>query len=93
MMTVPLISMLKTSSLTARQLAQITVEYDEVDGGGDKLVIKKILENRQKVVKKVGESSKSLKSFKGLKNLQRTLVWRNVYRSTGPLSMKNSSFR
>ena len=45
--------------------------------------------SRQKVVKKVGESSKSPKSFKGLKNLQRPSVWRNVYQNTDSPSIGN----
>ena len=69
--------MVKTSSLTdsSSSTAQNVIEYDEVDvgGGGGKLV-KKL--------------SKSPKSLKGLKNLQRPLVWRNIYQSTNPPSIR-----
>ena len=61
------------SSTSATQTA---VEYDEVDGGGDQS-IKKSSKNRQK-----------LKSLKGLKNLQRPSVRRNIYQSTDPPSIK-----
>ena len=52
---------------------QIAVKHDEVDVGG----------------KSVEKLSKILESLKDLKNLQKPSVWRNVYRSTGPLSTKN----
>ena len=59
------------------------VKYDEVDrdrsGTGGKLV-KKSSKSRRII--------KESKSFKGLKNLQRPLVWRNVYQSTGPPSTR-----
>ena len=47
-------------------MAQIVIEYDGVDGGGGAVEksVKKSSKSRQKVVKKVGELSKSPKSFK-----------------------------
>ena len=48
-----------------------------------------LLANRSKSCQKVEELSKSPKSFKGLKNLQRLLVRRNVYQSTDPPSIGN----
>ena len=64
--------MLRTSSSTdsSTSATQIAVKYDGVDGGGDQSV------------KKLSKSRQKLKSLKGLKNLQRPSVWRNVYRST-----------
>ena len=53
------------------------------------IVVVVVVTNRSKSRQKVEDSSKSLK---GLKNLQRPSVWRNVYRNTNPPS-KNSSFR
>ena len=47
-----------------------------------------LLANRSKSRQKVEELSKSPKSFKGLENLQRSSVRRNVYRSTGPWSVR-----
>ena len=60
---------LSTNSST--RAAQIVVEFDGVDAGGGAVgkSVKKSSKSCQKVVKKVGESSKSPKSFKGLKNL------------------------
>ena len=55
------------------------IEYNEVDdssGGNSKLVEKS---------SKIQELLKSPKSLKSLKNLQRPLVWRNVYQTTNPL--------
>ena len=64
------------------------VKYDEVDGGrsgaGGKLV-KKSSKSRRIV--------KESKSFKGLKNLQRPSVRRNVYRSTDPPSIRYEEFK
>ena len=48
-----------------------------------------LLASRSKSRQKVEESSKSPKSLKGLKNLQRPSVRRNVYRSTDPPSIEN----
>ena len=48
----------------------------EVNGGGDKSV------------KKSSKSRRIVKNLKGLKNLQRPLVRRNVYQSTDPPSIK-----
>ena len=75
MIVVPLILILKTSSSTAHQLAQITVKYDEVDGGVGKSVKK--LSKGQRIVKKSEKPQRPEK-------LQRSLVWRNVYQSTDP---------
>ena len=77
----PLTSMLRTSSLTGSSTSttKSVVKYDEVDGGG-KLV--KMLSKSRKIVKKS-------KSFKGLKNLQKPSVRRNIYRSTDPPSIGN----
>ena len=53
--------------------AQIVVEFDGVDAGGGAV---------GKSVKKSSKSQrivKKSKNFKGLKNLQRSSVWRNVY--------------
>ena len=74
-------SMLRTSSSTdsSTSATQIAVEYDGVDGGGGQLV-----EKSSKSRRIVKES----KSFKGLKNLQRPSVRRNVYRSTDPPSIR-----
>ena len=55
------------------------VKYDEVDGGGK--LVKKSSKSRRIV--------KESKSFKGLKNLQKPSVRRNVYRSTDPPSIGN----
>ena len=44
------ISMLRASSSIVYQLVEIAVEYDEFNGGGGKLVVKK-LENCQKALK------------------------------------------
>ena len=61
----PLTSMLRTSSSTdsSTSAAQIVVEFDKVD------VVVVLLASWLKSRQKVGESSKSPKSFKGLKNL------------------------
>ena len=71
----PLTSMLKTSSSTdsSTSAIQIAVGYGGVDGADGKPVEKS--SKSQRIVK---ES----KSFKGLKNLQRPSVRRNVYQST-----------
>ena len=47
-----------------------------------------LVANRLKNCQKVEESSKILKSLKDLKNLQKLLVWRNVYQNTNLLSMR-----
>ena len=62
------------------------VSKDEVDGDEDSSCGKSVkkLSKSRKIVKKS-------KSFKGLKNLQKLSVRRNVYQSTNPLS-KNSNF-
>ena len=99
----PLTLILKTSSTESAELRKGVVgvgggsrnraepvgkhEFDGFDAGGG---------TGGKSVKKSSKSRrivKESKSFKGLKNLQRPSVRRNVYRSTGPLSTKNSSFR
>ena len=70
--------MLKQAHQQNHQLTQIMVEHDEVDAGG-------------KSVKKSSKSRgivKESKNFKGLKNLQRPLVWRNFYWSTDPLAIR-----
>ena len=77
--------MLRTSSSTklSTKATQSAVKYDEVDGGG-------------KSIKKSSKSwriGKESKSFKGLRNLLRLSVRRNIYQSTGLSSTKNSSFR
>ena len=76
--------MLRTSSSTdsSTSTTQIAVEYDEVDGGG------KLVEKSSKSQRIVKES----KSFKGLKNLQRPSVPRNVYQSTDPPSIRYKEF-
>ena len=78
LMMAPLILMLKTSILTdsSTRTTQIAVKYDGVDGGNDQLV------------KKSSKSCQKLKSFKGLENLQKPSVRRNVYRSTSPPSIR-----
>ena len=48
-----------------------------------------VVASRSKSRQKVEESSKSPKSLKALKNLQRPSVRRNVYRSTDPPSIEN----
>ena len=75
----PLTSMLRTSLLTnsSTSATQIAVKYNEVYGGGDKLV----------------EKSSKVEKPQNSEKLQRSSVRRNVYQSTGPLSTKNSSFR
>ena len=75
----PLTSMLRTSSSTAHQLAQITVEYDEFDGGVGKLVKK--LSKGRKIVKKSEKPQRPEK-------LQRSSVWKNVYQSTNLPSIR-----
>ena len=84
-----LISRLRTSISTdsSASAAQIVVEFDGVDRSKSGAVGKSV-----EKLSKIEKSSKSPKSHKGLKNLQRPLVWSNVYQSTNPLS-KNSSFR
>ena len=47
-----------------------------------------LLANRSKSCQKVKESSKGPKSFKGLKNLQKPSIRRNVYQNTNPLSIE-----
>ena len=47
-----------------------------------------LVTSRSKCRQKVEESSKSPKSPKDLKNLQRSLVWRNIYQSTNPPSIR-----
>ena len=71
-------SMLRMSSLTdsSTSATQIAVEYNGVDSGGDQSV------------KKLSKSRQKLKSLKGLKNLQKPSVRRNVYRSTDPPSIR-----
>ena len=83
-LSVPRTSMLRTTSSTesSTTATQSAVKYDEVDGDGKS--IKKSSKSRRLV--------KESKSFKGLRNLQRPLVRRNVYQNTGLLSTKNSSF-
>ena len=75
---------LKTSSSTdsLTSAAQIVVEFNRVDAGDG--AVGKLVKNLSKSRKIVKES----KSFKSLKNLQRPLVWRNVYQSTNLLSLK-----
>ena len=70
--------MLRTSSSTSA--AQGEVNHDESGAG--------VVASRSKNRQKVEESSKSPKSLKGLKNLQRASVRRNVYRSTDPPSIR-----
>ena len=55
------------------------IKYDEVDEGKSGAVDKSV-QKSSKSRRIVKES----KSFKGLKSLQRSLVRRNVYRSTNP---------
>ena len=71
----PLTSILRISLSTSATL--ITVEYDEFGHAGSKLVKKS---------SKSWRIVKESKSFKGLKNLQRPLVQRNIYQSTDPPS-------
>ena len=61
------------------------VDYDGADGSGsgDGKLVKKLSKSRRIV--------KESKSFKGLKNLQKPLGWKNIYRGIDPLS-KNSNF-
>ena len=63
--------MLKTSSSTdsSTSATESAVKYDEVDGGSK--LVKKSSKSRRIV--------KESKSFKGLKNLQKPSVRRNVY--------------
>ena len=72
-------SMLRTSLSTdsSTSATQIAVEYDGADGGGGKWV---------EELSKVEKPQKPEES-------QKSLVQENVYRNTGPTSMKNSSFR
>ena len=83
--TAPLTLILRMSSSTDSSInaTQFAVEYDEVDDGVGKLV-KKLSKGRRTVKK----SEKPQRPEK----LQRSLARRNVYRSTGPPSTKNSSF-
>ena len=78
LMMAPLILMLRTSTLTdsSTRTTQIAVKYDGVDGGDDQSV------------KKSSKSRQKLKSFKGLENLQKPSVRKNVYQSTDPPSIK-----
>ena len=73
--------MLRMSSSTdsSASTTQIAVKHDGFNGAEGKS-IEKSSENRRIV--------KESKSFKGLKNLQRLLVWRNVYQSTDPPPIK-----
>ena len=75
-----------SSSDSSNSVAQIVVELIRL------MLVVVLVASRSKSRQKVKESSKSPKSFKCLNNLQRISVWRNVYRSTGLLSTKNSSF-
>ena len=76
----PLTSMLRTSLSMESSISatQIAVEYNEVDGASGKWV-KKLLKS-WKIVKKSKKPQKPEK-------LQKSLVWRNVYQSTNPLSI------
>ena len=86
----PLTSILKTSSSTdsSTSAAQIMVEFDEVDadGGASGKLIKKL--SKVKESSWSPKASKVWKNCKGLKKLQRPLVWKNVYQSTNPPSIR-----
>ena len=91
---ISLTAILKTTGSSVASAFE--VDDDEVGGGGAGA------ESGGSVVKrkvgliaptKVEELLKNLKGLKDLKNLQRLSVRRNVYRSTGRPSTKNSSFR
>ena len=85
----PLTSMLRTSLSTdsLASAAQIVVEFDGVDAGGGGTIGKSVknLSKSRRIIKKSKKPQRPEK-------LQRSSVWRNVYRSTDPPS-KNSSFR
>ena len=65
----PLILMLRTSTLTDSSInaIQIAVKENGVDAGSD----------GSKLVEKLLKSCQKSKNLKGLKNLQKPLVWRN----------------
>ena len=62
------------------------IKYEKVDRGKSG-VIGKLVKKLSKSHQKVEKLSKSPKSLKGLNNLQRPLVWKNVYQSTDPPSV------
>ena len=75
-------SMLRMSSSTdsSTSATQIVVDYDGVDGGVVGKSVKKSSKSRR-IVKKSEKSQRP-------ERLQRSLVWRNVYRSTNPPSIR-----
>ena len=78
--TTPLTSMLKTSRSTE------STTRPGLRSSMMRLMV--AVASRSKSCQKVKESSKSPKNLKGLKNLQRPSVRRNVYRSTDPPSIR-----
>ena len=79
-----LISRLRTSISTdsSTKTTQIAIEYDRVDGSVGKSAEE--LSKSQRIIKKSEKPQRPEK-------LQKSLVWKNIYRSTD-LPLKNSSF-
>ena len=86
----PLTSMLKATGSSGLLVPKaFRAENDEIVGGGGRANEKVV--DSSKSVKNLSKSRRLLKeskSFKDLNNLQRSSIWRNVYQSTDPPSIR-----